>query len=160
MRAITAENVRDLLHYDPDAGVISWRRPPRRGVAAGPTGCEGKNGYLDIGYGYKNYSAHRLAWLYMKGVWPKQIDHINGLRSDNRWANLREVSNRINCENKRWAQSNSKTKMLGAWPKRRKFYSQITVRGRKVSLGSFATAEEAHAAYLDAKRKWHAGNTL
>jgi len=111
--------------------------------------------------------AHRLAWLYVHGVWPDhEIDHLNGIRSDNRLGNLRDVSRTTNSENQRRATvGNTSTKLLGATLddsvyRRKPFKAQIKVNGRSRHLGMFATAEEAHQAYVDAKRQLHEGCTI
>lgn len=110
------------------------------------------------------YFAHRLAWLIYYGTWPKdQIDHIDGDRSNNRIANLREATHDENCENQHRAQSdNYTTGLLGASFDKRKrvFRASIMVKKVVYRLGTFKTAEEAHQAYLAAKRQLHAFNTL
>lgn len=156
-----AVTVRELLAYDPVTGIFSWRRPPRRGVAAGPTGCKGKAGYIEIGWRYEKHYAHRLAWLHVYGVWPiGEIDHINGVRDDNRLANLRDVARDVNNQNKRKPATTNKTGFLGVHPKRKRFTSQINAGGKTLSLGVFDTPEQAHAAYIEAKRRLHPGGTL
>ena len=99
----------------------------------------------------------------MYGEMPKQnIDHINGIRDDNRIENLRDVSQKINLQNKRNPNANSTSKFLGVcWHKsRNKWQSQIAVNGKDKYLGLFETAELAHEAYLIAKRELHEGCTL
>ncbi len=159
---ISCEELRAKVFYDPETGIMSWLRPPRRGVAAGPCGSVGKNGYVALGVSsYRTEYVHRLAWLYMTGKEPSgQIDHANGLRADNRWSNLRDVSLAQNVRNLRVATAKSKTGMLGAYPKRGKFVAQITTNGITKTLGSFKTASEAHEAYVVAKRLLHDSCTI
>jgi hypothetical protein len=88
MTELTAERLRELLNYDPDTGVFTWRVRPvhshRVGDIAGSVRTT--RGYRLIGVAGRVYKAHRLAWLYMMGEWPKdQIDHINRDPSDNRF---------------------------------------------------------------------------
>jgi hypothetical protein len=88
------------------------------------------------------------------------VDHINGRRDDNRWCNLRDASRLVNQQNMRRAVAGSASGLLGAHKKRGKWSSQIKVRGVLVKLGIFETADQAHAAYLAAKRQLHEGCTL
>jgi hypothetical protein len=97
------------------------------------------------------------------GEWPaQQIDHINMNRTDNRIANLRSVSPRVNSENRRTAQSQNLVGLRGvSWRDHcKKWRSRITVHGVEHRLGQFDTAEDAHAAYLEAKRRLHEGCTI
>src|SRR6202035_4009666 len=98
---LTAERLREFIHYDPLTGVFTWLvlpvcrgprfvgRGPNQVRVGGIAGCVSKsNGYRRIKIGGHPYCAHRLAWLYMTGTWPKdEIDHINRVRSDNRFCN-------------------------------------------------------------------------
>jgi hypothetical protein len=107
-----------------------------------------------------DFLAHRLAWFYVHGVWPPVlIDHINGKRSDNRIVNLRLADWRLNMENKRRESYNS-TGLLGVKPNGKGFAARIGSRGVEHHLGTFRTPEEAHAAYVEAKRRLHKGGTL
>jgi hypothetical protein len=164
---LSAEQLRELLHYDPETGVFTWKVRPsirvkRVGAVAGNIGA---GGYAVINltkFGSPK-KAHRLAWLYIHGKWPEaDIDHINGDRLDNRIVNLRDVSRRINTENLRSARRHSKSGLLGAhWHEPfKKWYSVITTDRKRKFLGLFKTPEEAHQAYLAAKRKLHEGCTI
>ena len=88
------------------------------------------------------------------------VDHINGDTADNRWANLRPATRSENMQNRRVANSNSKTGLLGAKPSRNAFRAQIKISGRCVNLGTFSSPEAAHAAYLTAKAELHPFSTL
>jgi hypothetical protein len=117
------------------------------------------NGYLSIGLKGRIYYAHRLAWLYVHGEWPVDfIDHINGIRSDNRILNLRECSAAQNSQN--LAKQYNKTRLTGVVPWKKRFQAKICVDYKRINLGSFKTAEEAHAAYLAAKAKYHNFNPV
>lgn len=166
---LTAQRLREALHYDPDTGVFTWRplvlsqkRTTRR--AGRRAGWQTALGYVYIGIDGAQYGAHRLAWLYQAGAWPEQdVDHINGRRADNRWANLRDVAHRMNVENQRAApSSNQSTRLLGVtFHKPSGLYlSQIKSKGKKHYLGYFKTPEPAHEAYLAAKRRLHEGCTI
>ena len=167
---LTAERLREVLSYDPETGVLRWRMA-RRGVGVGMVaGNKKPDGYIRIGVDYRMYKAHRLAWLHFYGRWPvSEIDHINGVRDDNRMANLRDVSRQVNGQNQRKARhmavpSPFNTGLLGTHfdLKRQLFVAQINDpgTGKKKHLGAYTTAAEAHAAYLKEKRKIHEGNTL
>lgn len=160
--ALTAERLRELLAYDPGTGTFTWRvRSARRIKVGDAAGCDNGYGYLRIRIDGVEHKAHRLAWLYVNGLWPvSQIDHINGLRDDNRIGNLRDVSQSVNSQNLRSATAQNKSSgLLGvSWHKRdSRWVAQINIDGKKHHLGYFNTAELAYAAYLEAKREFHAG---
>jgi hypothetical protein len=153
----------DRLDYRPDTGVFVWKkRGGGTGHVGSVAGCVTRNGYRVISVGNVLYMAHRLAWLYIHGEWPAQdIDHINGDRSDNRLVNLRLADRSSNNENRRAARSDSRTGLLGAQPTASgTYFASIRTRGQYRYLGTFATAQEAHNAYIAAKRIHHEGNTL
>jgi hypothetical protein len=133
-----------------------------RGWRAGDVaGTVNNNGYRLIRVGDGRYRAHRLAWLYTHGAWPTgEIDHINGIRDDNRLANLRDVTVSVNQQNRKRAASNGSTGLLGVSTAKARYRAAIALNGRTTYLGSFDTAEEAHAAYVTAKRELHEGCTL
>lgn len=163
--SLTAARLREVLHYESLTGVFTWlvqtqRLQTKVGDVAG--GIK-PSGYVCIGIDGKRYRAHRLAWLWMTGQWPvDQIDHINGIRSDNRLSNLREASRSLNSQNQRRAYSNNKTGFLGvSWSKQaKKYHATIMANGNDHHLGYFTTPELAYTTYLTAKRKLHEGNTL
>jgi len=164
---ITADRVRELLHYDTETGVFTWRVDVGRWgrtKAGTVTGSPDTLGYLRIGVGGCDLYAHRLAWLYMTGNWPNgDIDHVDGCPSNNSWRNLRDVSHKTNSENRRKAAKGKKSGLpIGVSIERDTgvFVSHIMTNGRIHSLGRHSTPEAAHAAYVDAKRKLHAGCTI
>lgn len=146
---------RQALTYDSEAGVFRW-------VASGKkAGSPNAYGYQSIQFERRHYMAHRLAWLLTHGAWPVGvIDHLNGDRSDNRLVNLRDVSIKANLQNQRAAKCTSHLGVLGVSKNRAGFRARIRVADRQIGLGTFKTLEEASSAYLTAKRKLHAGNTL
>jgi hypothetical protein len=90
-----------------------------------------------------------------------EIDHLNGDRADNKWANLRAASRSTNNQNRRAAHKNNKLGILGVRQvENGRFLARIRVDGQLRRLGTFTSSEQAHAAYLDAKRTLHQGNTL
>ncbi|OZI21752.1 hypothetical protein CAL18_12575 [Bordetella genomosp. 7] len=164
MRDLTPEILRGCLRYDTSTGKFTWKRRTggraTTGVAAGTVTARG---YLEIGLGRKIYKAHRLAWLYVYGVWPiGEIDHIDGDKLNNAIRNLRDVPRRANQQNLRRALGARTNGLLGATHHKAtgKWRSRLWVDGRNISLGLYETAEEAHKAYIEAKRKHHEGCTL
>ncbi|WP_186119945.1 HNH endonuclease [Burkholderia gladioli] len=154
---LTHECLVEHIHYDAETGVFTRLKSKRGSVVLGkvkgnPMGA----GYLGLSIGGRQYYMHRLAWFYVRGEWPaRAIDHINGDRTDNRLANLRDVSQAENMQNMRRPKAYSSTGLLGVGRCRDKFRAEIRVDGRKKHLGTFDTAEAAHRAYMDAKRIFH-----
>lgn len=153
----------ELFIYEPSTGNFYSRFSP--GGSLRRVGFINSRGYVDISFDGANVSGHRLAWLYVTGKWPSQsIDHINGIRADNRFENLRDASPEINAQNQRRARAGSASGLLGAHkntkPTGLPWRSRIRVNGRVIELGEFETPEQAHRAYVDAKRTYHLGCTI
>jgi hypothetical protein len=154
-----------LLHgfiYDPQDGRIYDR-------LTFPIVARGKLADLILNpYGYRmitlngtQYFAHRAAFVFMTGDWPKQhVDHIDGVRLNNIWANLRDVDQSINKQNVRVGRSADQTKLLGVHKHGNLWRAQVNHNGKTVRFGSYTTAEAAHEAYLEGKRKLHQGCTI
>lgn len=149
---LTQEEIKTLVDYDPETGLFS-----KNGWAIGSY----NDGYLRL-YLQKNmYGAHRIAWTYMHGDWVPPdtiVDHMNGVRHDNRIANLRLVTHMENMQNKLKPQG--KNPFLGVTRGRfsSKWQANIYSNGKRLNLGcSFSTPEEARDAYLKAKRELHPG---
>lgn len=167
-RQIPVDRLREAFSYDPETGAITLRADrsgsPR---SAGETALSAHgDGYSLVYVGGRSFYAHRIAWALGHGAWPVgYIDHVNGDRADNRLANLRETTKRGNAENMRHAYKNNRTGMLGVnhrpdYKGLKKYRARIRVDGRLIHLGDYYTAEDAHGAYLEAKRRMHAGCTL
>ena len=157
---VTNERIHELLNYDQETGKLTWL--VRRGGKASAGSEAGKFNafrHRQIRIDRVTYMAHRIAWQYVYGVIPSgDIDHINGIPYDNRIANLRDVTRSENCQNVRRARLNSKTGVLGVTKRDYGYYAIIGIGGGKQKfLGSFSTPELAHAAYIEAKRKYHKG---
>ena len=120
------------------------------------------HGYVQISIlPYGVAKGHRLAWLLHYGEWPTgQIDHINGVRHDNRIENLRLASAELNAQNKRNPLSGNKSGWLGVTYYAGAYRASLMHRRKQHCIGMFKTPEEAHAAYVDAKRRMHEGCTL
>lgn len=158
---LTPERLREVLDYDPMTGVFSWKFA-RRGVRAGSTpGSILQNGYSYIRVDRTSYLTHRLVWLWVNGCWPdNHIDHIDGNRTNNRIENLRDASRSINNQNQRRAHLRSTSTMLGVYKDKKKWNAKIGLDGEVYNLGNYSTKEEAHEAYLGAKRLIHPGCTI
>lgn len=159
---LTAERLRELLHYDPETGI--FRRRARIMSRDRPSSMAGRiTGNKPVHYGYGQigvdnvvYQAHRLAWLYTHGRWPAdEIDHINLDRLDNRLINLREATREQNGRNLKKSKAN-KTGLKGVSRHHDGRYSaQIHLRRKKHHLGLFDCKAAAHFAYVVASDKLH-----
>jgi hypothetical protein len=162
-KTLTAIRLRELLLYYHDTGIFTRRiclRGNRKGSIAGSLTHEG---YIAICVDYKKHPAHRLAWLCATGQWPAgDIDHINGNRSDNRLANLRDVARSVNLQNQRKATGRNASGLLGVSLHKEtgKWAARIQVLGKQKHLGYFNSPELAHEAYLIEKRICHTGCTI
>ena len=160
---LSAERLRELLHYDPATGVFTRRKwaggTSRAGSIAGTANAFG---HILIRIDGHAYLAHRLAWLYVYGKWPDTgmtIDHKFG--KSNAIDNLREVTQGVNSQNKQRPQTNNKIGFLGVNKIKCGYRARIKPpNGKGIHIGVFKTAEEAHAAYVIAKRQLHEGGLL
>lgn len=142
------------LNYSPETGQFSWntKRKGRNHKKVGGVSL----GYIRIGIDGMRFFAHRVAWLYVHGEWPKgNIDHINRNKMDNRICNLRVVSQQENNHNQR-TRRDSSTGHAGVslhWTG--KYRAYISVSGRQIHVGLYENFNEAVAARAEAKRKFH-----
>lgn len=144
--------IKEYIRYDSDSGVLYWKKrySNSNNISVGDeVGSKRKTGYRDFSFKGKKYQTHRIIWLFEHGKMPSgEIDHIDGNVGNNHISNLRDVSKRENAQNKRWHRAG---KLVGAYwdNEKRRWISRARVPlGRHKYLGSFKTAEEAHAAYL------------
>lgn len=155
--------LKDALSYDPETGVFVWRVISGKARPGARAGSSHNAGYTEIRYRGVRVLAHRLAWWWAHGSLPaNEIDHINGVRTDNRIANLRDVPRSINNENLKQARKNNGSGLLGVTKHANAngYKAAIQVKGKRIHIGCFKSAQEAHDAYLCAKRRLHQGNTL
>ena len=155
---INQEQLKELLHYDPETGIFTWRKRDRKYFKSNhyfniwndqfsgkKTGSMNGGGYLRTSVLGRRYKTHRLAFLYMTGEFPPDhTDHINGIRDDNRWVNLRAVSHAENGKNQR-LKSNNNSGFNGVFWREdtRKWRVFISVNGKRKHLGQFIDKFEA-----------------
>ena len=155
-RGLTQSRLREVLSYDPETGVFTWRMARGRSPAGAIAGSVRKgSGRREINIDGRHYRSHRLAWFYMTGEWPAElVDHRNRQPEDDRWNNLREATNTQNTHNS--VRKAGASGMVGAraMPNGR-FRSEIRVAGGRKCLGTFATMNDAVAAYAAAKARHH-----
>jgi len=150
---LTQKILREHFKYDPDTGHLFWIKPSlnQRRNLIDPAGFRDKDGYLvicsNLSGKIKNYRVHRLIWVYVYGQISNQIDHINGVRDDNRLCNLREVTHQQNMMNRQKHKSSNKFRGVYASPNKRRWIAQISVNSSMKYIGSFGTPEEASFAY-------------
>lgn len=155
---ITADELRKLIHYDPETGIFTWL--PREVInpfvatwntkyAGKSTGSIGSHGYPAIGIHGIKYLSHRLAWLYMTGEWPpKMIDHKDTKKINTKWDNLRCATREQNYANKGLSNRNTSGFKGIYLHKHSGLWHATSMRNRKkLSLGYFTTPEEAAMAY-------------
>jgi hypothetical protein len=147
------------FRYNPDTGSIIGKTRRRVGVLT-------KGGYVQVsvrvaGKVYLAY-AHRLAFHLMGLDAPPVVDHIDGDKANNKWANLRASTKSLNAQNLKGPRADNAVGFLGVHQERRtgRFVATLRLDGKNKHVGSFASPEEAYAAYLSAKTKYHPHSTL
>lgn len=156
---ITQEYLKSILDYDHNTGIFKWKifKCPRASFGK-IAGYIKKEGYVEIKIDGVPYKAHRLAFLYINGWLPEEVDHINndGPKSDNRICNLREATRSQNEFNKPKSKRNtsgykgvSLKKSTGRW------CAKIRFNKNSKHLGYYSTPEEAHEAYKQAALRLH-----
>ena len=149
---LTQERLKELLHYNPETGVFTWlvARGFHRNLAGKVAGSLHKKGYIHISVDWKDYKAHRLAWLYMEGYWPEHVvEHRDRVKTNNKWSNLRHVTQACNVLNTGKRKDN-KSGVIGVDQIKGKWRAQIQYRKQKINIGTFSTKLEA------AKARWAA----
>ena len=155
---LSREELMKVLAYDPGSGVfteLTNRGSKKIGDASGSlTTPIGRTRYVTSWIGNKSYYNHRLAWLFIHGIWPEEIDHQDGDGTNNRIANLRAVCHQENSKNQRRRKTNKSGFTGVCWSKRAgKWQAQIQGPEVHLDLGSFDSKESAVAARLDASEK-------
>lgn len=153
---ITQEKLKEQLSYNKNNGKFIWIKS-KKGISKNSiAGSMHKDGCILIGIDNKIYKAHRLAWLYIYGYMPKEIDHINHDRADNRIFNLREVKHSDNMKNLPLAKNN-KSGITGVrWCRiRLKYVAYIQVDKKPIPLGRYDNKTDAIKARKDAEIKYN-----
>lgn len=153
---LTQARLQELVHYDRETGVFTAR------VNRGPwkigkrVGGLRSDGYRGLKIDYQDYKEHRLAWLYIYGEWPESdLDHRDNDRAKNRIDHLREASEAQNSWNSKRPNTN-RTGFKGVTRNNKnsnRFRARIMCEGRHVTLGTFDSPEQAHAAYVAAAKQ-------
>jgi hypothetical protein len=155
---LTQEYLKSILNYDQDIGIFTRKVKRNKKFKVGDVvGYIDNYGYVRIKIDKKNYSSHRLAWLYVYGEFPKkQLDHINGDKQDNRICNLREANQSQNNFNRKIQKNNTSGIKGVSWNKNaKKWEVSINVNGIKKHLGIFDSKEFAELVITEARNKYH-----
>lgn len=151
------DELKQKLVYEPDTGIFRWVNPPIKGPAKSGdrAGSVRPDGYRRITINQKHYLSHRLAFLWMTGKLPDLIvDHINGVPGDDRWENLREVTQSENLQNTRLNNVGPSGYRGVSKHHTGKWYARININKVSKFLGIFNTPEEANEARLLAEKQY------
>ena len=152
---IDRKRLLEVLDYNKDTGIFSWKVSLNRRVLAGSTaGSHDTHGYIQIGIDGRTYLAHQLAYLYVDGNVPAEIDHIDRVRNNNKWLNLRPLLHQENMQNLSMYNSN-KSGTAGVWfsSYNERWYAQLTFGGEQKYLGCFKQKQEAIDARIAAEEE-------
>lgn len=155
---MTPEYLREIFSYDPETGIIRWKKKINRrvviGKIAGSINYSRNNARITIMIDYTNYKAHKIAWAIFYGEWPEtEIDHRDTDGTNNRINNLRKATrsqNMANLNPRDFTQSGLK----GVIKSRDKWLARITVSNKRIRIGLFNKKEEAAAAYAKAAQHY------
>jgi hypothetical protein len=157
MKRPSIDRIREFIAYEPETGNLRWIKKYCYKIVVGQiAGSVKKHGYIALQIDGMRLYAHHVAWAWMTGEWPTEVDHkdCNGL--NNRWENLREATRQLNNANIR--------KYRGSLPKgvimvnkngRISYNARITVNGKQIHLGAHKTPELASIAYLEGAKKYY-----
>lgn len=146
---LTMDRLCELITYDPKTGNFYWLITSGRCRKGELAGSLKPSGYITINIDNHRHRAHRLAWFFMLGEWPKeQVDHKNNVRSDNRWDNLREANNTQNQYNAKLSKNNKSGYKGVYWnTQRQKWHATLDILNRRIHGGFYDNVEDAAAAY-------------
>lgn len=155
---LTQKRLKELLHYDPEAGVFIWKNPQSNRIKkGGVAGFIDNCGYRRISTDGKKYIASRLAWILMEGYIPEnEIDHINRIRNDDKWRNLRHVTRQCNLRNSGKSKNNKSGVVGVSWSTRDCVWrAQICINRKGISLGQSISKVHAVKIRLKAEIKYN-----
>lgn len=161
-KELTAERLREVLHYDENTGVFTWQTSnSNRAPSGSKAGSLDSKGYARIRVDGQDYRAHRLAWLWVFGAWPQSlVDHINHEKTDNRICNLREATASQNQQNRRLSRNNTSGYTGVHWDRHNnKWGATIGHLNTQKNLGRFESIEAAIQAYIAAASALHTRNS-
>ena len=145
---LTQSEIQEKIHYNPETGIVTWKKTSRPDLVGKRAGVIGVRGYRVLDIRGVKWMEHRLIFLWMTGAIPKYVDHINRKKSDNRWCNLRETTKSQNGAN---MVERNRYGVKGVYRIKSKYNERfavsIKVNYKKIYLGSFDTLKEAKAAY-------------
>lgn len=153
------ELIRSHMNYNKDTGELTWTKNFFKTKIGKRVGCLSRYGYYKVTFKKQTLLCHRVCWaLHYNEQPPEIIDHINGIRTDNRIDNLRGSTTTENAENQRGAmRSNRTSRFLGVSKFKGRWRAKIKAKGKYVFLGYHDTEELARDAYIKAKRELHDG---
>ena len=145
MKKLTRSQLIKVLSYDPKSGLFTWRMSGSGRKLGQPAGCVTSLGYRRIHVFGRSYWAHHLAWLYSKGSLPgEEVDHINGVKTDDRIENLRPCTRAQNARNRKRAKNN-RSGATGVYfhPRRRRWIAQIYLNRKSIIVGRCHSFDDA-----------------
>lgn len=156
---MTQDQLKQYIKYDCITGIFTrcgLHKQDRKSKIGTTIGSLEKTGYLVIRVCGNLYKAHRLAWLYMTGEWPsKEIDHINRIKTDNKWENLRVATDKDQQGNYNIRKDNKSGFRGVSFHKRDKVWqATLQTKSDQKFIGNFKTKEEARRAYDKAAREY------
>ena len=175
LRILTLDEFGQLLSFNPDTAIFTWRERPlqfckdqsyqkrwNNKFANTIAGCLYDNGYRYIHVTPNSYLEHRLVWLFSYGRWPSAgLDHIDGDRANNLISNLRSASHLENAQNQKVKKTNTSGFTGVQWcAKRSKWEASIVLNYKGIYLGAFDLKEDARDAYQKAKARYHTFNPV
>lgn len=154
---ITQERLKQLLVYNEEQGEFIWKVKPHKGILINTiAGSKHNKGYRHIRVDNKLYLTHRLVWLYIFGYFPKEIDHINGNKEDNRLINLREATRAQNMQNTERVRKTVSGERGVTWVKKlKKWLVRVQIDKKRINIGYFEDLELAILVSQEAKRKYY-----
>ena len=155
-RIPTQDELKALMHYDPETGVFTHLQSRGKGRAGQTVGKVNVHGYVEMRVFNRLFGAHQLAFIYMTDRYPQRpmtVDHINGDKTDNRWCNLR-IADYYGQSWNTGPHKTNKSGLKGAWPCKTtgRWISMLEMDRKRIWIGRFDTAEDAHKAWINTAR--------